>query len=75
MTANRIDFIDPLTEQYVSVYVQSARVTDSDDDDLSQCVFFSLESLSGAVGATAYIPRKKAKKIIKAMKKVLADTQ
>ena len=75
MVSKRIDFADKLTDQYVSVYVESARVTDSDEADLSQCVFLSLESFSGAVGGAAYIPRKKAKKIIKAMKKVLADTQ
>ena len=73
MTDSRIDFVDKLTDQYVSVYVESARVTDSDEADLSQCVFFSLESFSGAVGGSAYIPRKKAKKIIKAMKEVLNE--
>ena len=73
MIAKRIDFVDKLTDQYVSVYVESARVTDSDEADLSQCVFLSLESFSGAVGSSAYIPRKKAKKIIKAMKEVLNE--
>ena len=68
MADSRIDFIDGLTDQYVTVFVQSARVTDSDEADLSQCVFLSLESFSGAVGSSAYIPRKQAKKIIKAMK-------
>ena len=75
MVDSRIDFVDDLTEQHVTVYVQSARVTDSDENDLSQSVFFSMETFNGAVGGAAYIPRKKAKKIIKAMKKVLADTQ
>lgn len=75
MVNSRIDFVDGLTEQHVTVFVQSARVTDSDENDLSQSVFFSMETFNGAVGASAYIPRKKAKKIIKAMKKVLADTQ
>ena len=75
MIAKRIDFVDKLTDQYVSVYVESARVTDSDENDLSQSVFFSMETFNGAVGGAAYIPRKKAKKIIKAMKKVLDDTQ
>ena len=73
MISKRIDFVDKLTDQYVSVYVESARVTDSDEADLSQCVFLSLESFSGAVGSSAYIPRKKAKKIIKAMKEVLNE--
>ena len=75
MTDSRIDFVDELTEQHVTVYVQSARVTDSDENDLSQSVFFCMEAFNGAVGGAAYIPRKKAKKITKAMKKVLADTQ
>ena len=75
MTDSRIDFIDELTDQHLTVFVQSARVTDSDENDLSQSVFFAMETFNGAVGGTAYIPRKKAKKIIKAMKKVLADTQ
>ena len=73
MISKRIDFADKLTEQHVTVYVESARVTDSDEADLSQCVFFSLESFSGAVGGAAYIPRKEAKKIIKAMKEVLNE--
>ena len=73
MADSRIDFVDALTEQYVTVYVQSARVTDSDENDLSQSVFFSMETFNGAVGASAYIPRKKAKKIIKAMKEVLNE--
>ena len=75
MADSRIDFVDALTEQHVSVFVEAARVTDSDEDDLSQSVFFCMETFNGAVGGAAYIPRKKAKKIIKAMKKVLADTQ
>ena len=74
MIAKRIDFVDKLTDQYVSVYVESARVTDSDEADLSQCVFLSLESFSGAVGSSAYIPRKQAKQIIKAIKSVLDAT-
>ena len=73
MTDSRIDFVDELTEQHVTVFVQSARVTDSDENDLSQSVFFSMETFNGAVGASAYIPRKKAKKIIKAMKEVLEE--
>ena len=73
MTDSRIDFVDELTEQHVSVFVQSARVTDSDENDLSQSVFFSMETFNGAVGGSAYIPRKKAKKIIKAMKEVLNE--
>ena len=73
MIAKRIDFVDKLTDQYVSVYVESARVTDSDENDLSQSVFFSMETFNGAVGGAAYIPRKKAKKIIKAMKEILNE--
>ena len=73
MIAKRIDFTDSLTDQYVSVYVESARVTDSDENDLSQSVFVSMETFNGAVGGAAYIPRKKAKKIIKAMKEVLNE--
>ena len=73
MTDSRIDFVDELTEQHVTVFVQSARVTDSDENDLSQSVFFSMETFNGAVGASAYIPRKKAKKIIKAMKEILNE--
>lgn len=73
MVNSRIDFFDKMTEQHVSVFVQSSRITDSDEDDLSQSVFFSMETFNGAVGASAYIPRKKAKKIIKAMKEVLNE--
>ena len=73
MTDSRIDFIDKLTEQHVTVFVQSAHVTDSDENDLSQSVFFCMETFNGAVGGAAYIPRKKAKKIIKEMKKVLNE--
>lgn len=73
MTDSRIDFVDELTEQHVTVFVQSARVTDSDENALSRSVFFCMETLSGTVGASAYIPRKKAKKIIKAMKEVLNE--
>ena len=73
MIDKRIDFVDKLTDQYVSVYVETARVTDSDENDLSQSVFFSMETFNGGVGASAYIPRKKAKEIIKAMKEVLNE--
>ena len=73
MITKRIDFVDKLTEQHVTVYVQSARATDSDENDLSQSVFFSMETLNGAVGGAAYIPRQKAKKIIKAMKEILNE--
>lgn len=73
MADSRIDFVDELTEQRVSVFVQTARVTDSDANDLSQTVFLCMESYSGTVRAAAYIPRKKAKKIIKAMKEVLNE--
>ena len=73
MIAKRIDFVDELTEQHVTVFVQAARVTDSDENDLSQSVFFSMETFNGAVGGAAYIPRKKAKKIIKAMKEILNE--
>ena len=73
MADSRIDFIDKLTDQHVTVFVQSARVTDSDENDLSRSVFFCMDTFNGAVGGSAYIPRKKAKKIIKAMKEVLND--
>ena len=73
MIAKRIDFVDELTEQHVTVFVQAARVTDSDENDLSQSVFVSMETFNGAVGGAAYIPRKKAKKIIKAMKEILNE--
>ena len=73
MADSRIDFVDKLTEQHVTVFVQSARVTDSDENDLSQSVFFCMETFTGAVGGAVYIPRKKAKKIIKAMKEVLNE--
>ena len=73
MIAKRIDFVDELTEQHVTVFVQAARVTDSDENDLSQSVFFCMETFNGAVGGAAYIPRKKAKKIIKAMKEILNE--
>ena len=69
MTTSRIEFVDQLTEYQVSVLVEPARVHDSSEDALS--VFFFMETFSGAVNASAYIPRKQAKKIIKAMKEAL----
>ena len=73
MNVTQIDFIDPWTEQDVSVFVESALVCDGDKNTLSKNVFFCLETSKGTISTSVYLPRKKAKKIIKAMKEALDE--
>ena len=74
MVREVFQFDDELFESGVTVFVETAWMCDDREIKKgSKGLYLCLDALGQDVAASAYIPRKQAKKIIKAMKAVLNE--